>query len=111
MLAELSDTLPFLSLMSLLWEIALAFKLQKNQVSAFKGYLDNALSQEIDRMESEFPFKFDALALQFKSEVLQNWFSNPQMAHPYTKIGEETFPPGTCLHKYNGDKFGRVWCV
>ena len=27
-------------------------------------------------MELEFPFKFNALALQFKSEILHNWFNN-----------------------------------
>ena len=31
----------------------------------------NTLSRQIDRMELEFPVKFDALALQFKSEILQ----------------------------------------
>ncbi len=35
----------------------------------------STLSQQIEQMELEFPLKLDALALQSKSEILQNWFN------------------------------------
>ncbi len=61
-------------------------------------------------MELEFPFKFDALALQIKSEILQNWFNLvfPEKKQVYsTKLSSKT--ESTCLHMYNGDEFGRVY--
>ncbi len=43
-------------------------------VLTLKNMHKTTLSRPIDRRELEFPVKFDALALQFKSEILQNWF-------------------------------------
>ncbi len=63
------------------------------------------LSRRIDWMELEFPLKFDALALQFKSDILQNWFNNREIQAYSTQLFSNT--ESTCL-KYNGDNFGRV---